>query len=73
MKTNEVMVEVLRYQRNLLNDLVSHMEMRGVLTVEDYSYCESCADEVSKKLTDIRRFSLDKMIQGSPWFQPASF
>ncbi|MEI7751951.1 MAG: hypothetical protein WCJ71_07670 [Candidatus Omnitrophota bacterium] len=72
METNEAMVAVLRHQRDLLNGLVSQLEMRDVLTVEDYSYCESCADEVSKKLKDIRRCALDKMIQGAPWFQTAS-
>ena len=72
METNEALVAVLRHQRDLLDELVRQLEMRDVLTVEDYSYCESCADEVSKKLKEIRRSALDKMIQGAPWFQTAS-
>ena len=72
MKKDETLIAELMHQRDLLNGLVSELEGRGTLTVEDYSYCESCADEVSKKLKDIRRFALDKMIQGAPWFQMSS-
>jgi hypothetical protein len=72
MKTNEALITVLRQQRDLLSDLVSELEAREMLTVEDYAYCESCTDDVSKTLKDIRRSALDKMIQGAPWFQMAS-
>jgi hypothetical protein len=72
LKTNEALISALRHQRDLLTDLVSELEVKGTLTVEDYAYCESCADGVSKTLKDIRRFALDKMIQGAPWFQTAS-
>ena len=72
MKTNEALISALRHQRDLLNDLVNELEVKGTLAVEDYAYCESCTDEVSKTLKDIRRFALDKMIQGAPWFQTAS-
>ena len=72
MKTNEMLIAELMHQRDLLSDLVSELEGKGALTVEDYSYCESCTDEVSKKLREIRRSALDKMIQGVPWFQTAS-
>jgi len=66
-----MLITELRRQRDLLSDLVSELEARGTLTVEDYAYCESCADEVIKKLKGIRRSALDKMIQGVPWFQTA--
>jgi hypothetical protein len=72
MKTNEALLATLRHQRDLLSDLVSELEEKGMLTVEDYAYCENCTDEVGKSLKDIRRFALDKMIQGAPWFQMAS-
>ena len=71
MKTNEILIAELMHQRDLLNDLVSELEGKATLTVEDLAYCESCTDEVSKKLKDIRRSALDKMIQGAPWFQTA--
>ena len=69
MKTTEILIAELIHQRDLLSNLVSELEEKGTLTVEDYAYCESCSDEVSKKLKDIRRFALDKMIQGVPWLQ----
>ncbi|MFA5159252.1 MAG: hypothetical protein WC484_01965 [Candidatus Omnitrophota bacterium] len=69
MKTNEILIAELRHQRDLLNNLVGQLEMKRVLTVEDYSYCESCADEISKRMKEIRHAALDKMIQGAPWFQ----
>jgi len=72
METNKTLIAELRRQQDLLNELVSELEVKETLTVEDYAYCESCADEVSKKLKDIRRSALDKMIQGAPWFQTVS-
>ena len=69
MKTDGALIAELRDQQDLLSDLVNELEVRETLTVEDYAYCEGCADEVSKKLKDIRRFALDKMIQGAPWFR----
>jgi ribosome assembly protein YihI (activator of Der GTPase) len=72
MKTNERLIAELMHQRDLLSDLVSELEVRETLTVEDYAYCESCVDEITKKLKDIRRSALDKMIQGAPWFQTVS-
>jgi hypothetical protein len=69
MKTDGNLLAELMHQRDLLSDLISELEVRRTLTVKDYAYCESCTDEVSKKLKDVRRFALDKMIQGVPWFQ----
>lgn len=71
-ETNEVLIARLRHQRDLLRELVDELEAKGILAVEDYAYCESCTDEVSKELKEIRRFVLDKMIQGAPWFQTVS-
>jgi hypothetical protein len=69
METNGMLLDALRRQRDLLSDLVSELEQQGTFMVEDYSYCESCTDEVSKNLKEIRRSALDKMIQGAPWFR----
>jgi hypothetical protein len=66
---NEILIARLRHQRDLLSELVGELETKSALAVEDYAYCESCADEVSKAMGSIRRFALDKMIQGAPWFQ----
>jgi len=64
METKEALIVAVRSQRDLLNGLVEQLEMKEVLTMEDYSYCESCAGEVAQKMKEIRRAALDKMIQG---------
>ncbi len=71
-ETNEILITRLRHQRDLLRELVDELEAKSILAVEHYAYCESCTDEVSKELKEIRRFVLDKMIQGAPWFQTVS-
>jgi hypothetical protein len=63
----DMMIMVLRRQKILLDELISELEQREVLSPEDYSYCESRTDEIIRELKSVRRFVLDKMIQGVPW------
>ncbi|OQA55775.1 MAG: hypothetical protein BWY42_01339 [Candidatus Omnitrophica bacterium ADurb.Bin277] len=72
MDRTESMIANLRCQRDLLNELVSELELRGSLTSSDYSYCECRADQVIKGLKNARRMAIDEMIKGVPWFQDSS-
>ena len=67
MNKSEMMIVVLRRQQYLLDELVSELEQREVISAEDYSYCESRTDEMIRELKSVRRFAIDEMIKGVPW------
>ena len=72
MSENEKMIVALRNQLELLEDLVGELEKKEVLSVEDYSYCESRTDEIIKNLISVRRLALAEMICGAQWRQAAA-
>jgi hypothetical protein len=67
MENSEMMIVTLRRQKYLLDELVSELELREVISAEDYSYCESRTDEMIRELKNVRRFAIDEMIKGAPW------
>ena len=71
MSENEKMIVALRSQLELLEDLVEELEKKEVLSVEDYSYCESRTDEIARNLISVRRWALAEMICGAQWRQSA--
>ncbi len=72
MSENEKMVVLLRNQVELLEDLVEELEKKEALSVEDFSYCESRTDEITKNLLRVRRWALAEMICGTQWRQPVA-
>jgi ribosome assembly protein YihI (activator of Der GTPase) len=63
MEKNEHMIAVLRDQRDRLNDLVTALEHRELISAEDHSFCECKVDEIIKNLKSVRRFTISGMLQ----------
>ncbi len=72
MNQSETMIVALRLQKYLLEELVTELESREVLSAGDYSYCESRTDEMIRILKSVRRFAIDEMIKGVPLYPQVS-
>lgn len=65
MNKSEMMIMVLRHQRNLLDELVSDLERLEVIGAEDYSYCGNKADKIIRELKSVKKFALEEIAKGA--------